>query len=110
MGRIVSIRAVTTESTTVNMRMFPNPVDPARGEVLTIDRLPNDVITLAIYTLRGERVDDLDHTVVYEPVTGIARWKGRIHDGRPAASGSYLVRVETKRGSLGKGVFLVARK
>jgi len=68
------------------------------------------VTALAIYTLRGELVDDLAHTITYQPVTGIARWNGQIHGGRPAASGTYLIRVETQRGSHGKGVFLVVRK
>lgn len=109
-GRIVAERAVTTETTTADMRVFPNPLDPGKGDILTIDKLPSDVTSLAIYTLRGELVDDLAHTITYQPVTGIARWNGQIHGGRPAASGTYLIRVETRRGSHGKGVFLVVRK
>src|SRR6185503_2610401 len=70
-GRILAQRAVTPETTTMNMRMFPNPFDPGRGETLTIDKLPGDVTKLEIFTLRGELVDDLTRTVAYEPVTGI---------------------------------------
>ena len=109
-GRIVSLRALTTESTVARMRIFPNPLDPGRGDILTIDRLPDDVTTLEIYTLRGELVDDLAHAVTYQEATGIARWNGHIHGGRPAASGTYLVRLATRRGASGKGVFLVVRK
>jgi hypothetical protein len=101
---------MTPESGLAHLRLFPNPVDPGKGESVTFDRLPADVDRLDVYTIRGERVAAFGEGVEYSPVTGVAVWYGRIGSGKPAATGSYPYRVHTKSGKTARGLILVVKK
>ncbi|MEK7474200.1 MAG: hypothetical protein AAB152_01080 [Candidatus Coatesbacteria bacterium] len=109
-ARIAAFRSVTSEVDLQNLRLYPNPVDPGKGETVTFDRLPADVDRLDIYTIRGELVASLGGGIDYSPVTGVATWYGRIRNGKPAATGSYPFRVHAKSGKTAKGLILVVKR
>lgn len=108
--RIVALRLQTTETDLAHVRVYPNPFDPNRGEALKLDRLPADVSSLRIFTVRGERVAELGDGVLYNPVTGQAEWPGTVRGGKPAARGAYVWRLETRSGKRGTGIILVAKE
>lgn len=73
---------------------YPNPLRPGRPghEQMTFDRLPLGA-TLRIYTLRGERVAELN-----EEGSGQAHWTGRNDSNQPVASGVYFIRIAGEGG------------
>ncbi len=109
-GRILMQRVVTGETTLKQVRVWPNPFDPSSGQRVTLDRLPNDVSRLEVFTLGGERLAALGDGVTYDADTGVARWEGHRRDGRAVASGTYPYRVGTKSGLAARGLILVARR
>jgi len=91
------------------VRVFPNPFDPNGGESFKLDRLPADVTRIELYTVRGERIASLGDGIGYNPVTGQAEWTGRVRGAKPAATGSYVYRIETASGKRGRGIVLVVK-
>ncbi|MCK6619673.1 MAG: T9SS type A sorting domain-containing protein [Calditrichaceae bacterium] len=85
--------SVSQHPATFELANYPNPFNPAT----TIHfRIPEQAdITMVIYNSRGQRIKMLlneplspgDHTI---------QWNGITEDGRPAASGIYWLRLESK--------------
>jgi hypothetical protein len=109
-ARLAAFRTVTTETGLTQFRLYPNPLDPGKGETLKIDKLPADVDALDIYTVRGEPVASLGHGITYDAPTGVAVWTGRIRGNKPAATGGYLLRMHSRSGKKGKGIVLVVKQ
>ncbi|MCK4806050.1 MAG: hypothetical protein KAT09_00315 [Candidatus Aegiribacteria sp.] len=67
---------------------YPNPFVPGAGEVLGIAGLPNRTLDFHLFDLRGE--------LVYESLSqnrDMFSWDGYDNNGRPVASGTYIVRI-----------------
>lgn len=109
-ARIVMVRAKTTEKDLFQVRVFPNPYDPGEGGVLTFDRLPANVKSIEIITLRGEEVGSLGHGIEYDSATGMAFWRGANRRGKTVAAGPYLFRVSAPGVKDRKGTILVVKR
>ncbi|MBL0361184.1 MAG: hypothetical protein IPP70_09025 [Elusimicrobia bacterium] len=83
-------RPLATTAGFTHFKGFPNPL--REGGTATFTDLPGDA-TLKIFTVSGEWVQ-----TVYADFTGQALWDGRDRDGRPAPTGVYLVRAESRGG------------
>ncbi len=66
------------------VKIFPNPVRPGFNGLITIAGLMYNTLV---------KITDIEGNVVYETVSqgGTATWDGRTLDGKPVASGVYLV-------------------
>ncbi len=84
--QIMQAQAATTLS---SIRVFPNPLRPARGDTdMRFINLPSQA-SIRFYTLSGELVQTL-----YSDNTGMASWDGKNASGRTVGSGVYFVIVE----------------
>jgi hypothetical protein len=84
--------------------VYPNPFNAA---VVVPYRVPGDAVdrrvVLRVHNLLGQPVRTLVDAV-RPPGRHTARWDGRGEDGRPVASGVYVVRLETPLHSLARKV------
>ena len=72
-----------------DIQIYPNPMRPSQGHTgINFTQLPPGA-RLRIYTLAGEKVNDLSADSV-----GHATWDGNNQAGQKAASGIYLVYVQ----------------
>ena len=69
----------------------PNPFNPATTIAFTVDR--RERVTITVHDAAGRRVATLASRV-FEAGVHSVRWSGGLDDGRPVASGTYVVRVE----------------
>ncbi len=79
-----------------SMKAYPNPWQPGAGgrfdaAAVTFTGLPNEA-RIKIFTILGELVRQIDVTAAD---AGTKTWDGRNSNGSKAASGVYLVRVES---------------
>jgi len=77
-------------------RVHPNPFNPTTTVEFTLER--GQMATVAVYDLRGRKVAVLADREFPAGDHGIT-WQGRDRNGRLAASGSYIVRLETEDGA-----------
>ncbi len=109
-ARIFMLRRLTEEQALDNIRVYPNPFNPGADLQVSFDKLPADVTLMEISTLIGQVVAKIGEGIQYQPLTGVANWDGRLASGKLAASGPYILRVETASGFRRKAVFLVRRR
>jgi hypothetical protein len=69
---------------------FPNPANPAVNLAFDLDR--ERELSLSVYDARGRRVAELRRGT-FGPGRHAVTWPGRDQQGRPVASGVYLVRL-----------------
>jgi hypothetical protein len=69
---------------------FPNPLNPSTTIAFTLGRAQD--LTVSIHDVRGRRVAELARGAFAAGRHTVA-WAGEDLDGRPVASGVYLVRV-----------------
>jgi hypothetical protein len=82
----------------------PNPFNPATTVAFTVDRTRE--LTVSVHDARGRRVAELARGV-FPPGRHEATWRGLDDDGRPVASGVYLVRLHGAGVESGRTVTLV---
>jgi hypothetical protein len=84
----------------------PNPFNPSTTIGFTLPDAPPRRVSLAVYDLRGRRV----RTLVDSALAGgdhRVHWDGRDEQGRTAASGAYLCRLEAGGSLLTRKMLLV---
>lgn len=82
-------------SSETEIRVYPNPYNPACTMPLRLLRLPGRAVQGTVINTAGKTLARFED--VWE---GDAIWDGRDAEGRPAAPGLYLIRVSTPRGWL----------
>ena len=83
---------------------YPNPFNA--GTTITV-RLPGRThAAVRIYDLLGRRIATLSEGT-QEPGTHPLYWKGTDETGRPMASGSYVVRLETTETTIARRLLLL---
>ncbi len=89
------------------LEIYPNPAVAARGILPTIyiGNLPADAPAL-IYDAAGNLVREIPHW--WKGHSGFVSWDGRNDDGKPVASGVYVVAAPSKEG-VAKGKILIVR-
>jgi hypothetical protein len=89
--------------------VYPNPIRPGSGSVQDAQVLRffdlTRVATIRIYTLRGELI----RTLTKNDRQLFVEWDLRNEAGRMAAPGIYLYRIESDKGSIIKGKFMIIR-
>ena len=73
----------------------PNPFNPATTIRFLLGA--EGPVFLAVHDVTGRRVRLLSHAVLAAGDHAV-RWDGRADDGRPAASGVYLISLQTRAG------------
>ncbi len=83
------VAAMTAATTPEDARVYPNPFYASRDGYVTLDQVPAGA-RVRVFTLRGEMLLD-------QPAgaTGLLTWGGTNRGGRPAASGVYLISIES---------------
>jgi len=76
-------------SSVKSVKIFPNPLRPARGDAAMVFSGLPATASLRIYSLKGELIREETTDAL-----GMARWDGRNRSGRYVASGVYFVFVE----------------
>ena len=89
--------------------VYPNPIRPGSGSgqdarVLRFFDLTREA-TIRIYTLKGELI----RTLTKNDRQLFVEWDLRNEAGRMVAPGVYLYRIESKKGSIIKGKFMIIR-
>ena len=107
--RIAMIRERTIESGFPNVRVYPNPFEPMKGGIISIDRLPGDASKIEFFTMEGDRVAAIGNGVEYRSDIGVATWDGKVA-GKYAASGAYLIRLSAPKVTTKTIVFLLVKR
>ncbi|MCK4667763.1 lamin tail domain-containing protein, partial [Candidatus Dependentiae bacterium] len=94
------------------VRVFPNPYRPNDGDIITgtpdsfiiFNHLPEDVETIEIYSIAGEKIATSDDTILINNAMNTARWNAANVSGSKVASGIYIYVIksptETKTGKI----------
>jgi len=90
------LRTRTTAVGFPAVRVYPNPFEPLKGGILSIDRLPGNVSGIEVFTIEGNRVASIGSGVEYRADIGIATWNGKV-DGKIVATGAYIVRLSAPK-------------
>lgn len=86
---LFQIMQASPSASVKSVKIFPNPLRPARGDATMVFSDLPAFASVRLYTLKGE--------LIWEGTTdasGIVRWHGRNRSGRQAASGVYFAFVE----------------
>jgi len=84
---------------------YPNPFNPATTIPFSLDMTAR--VTVSIHDASGRLVRLLAQERDFEAGRHELRWDGRDAAGRPASSGVYFYRLETKRGGAARAMLLV---
>jgi len=107
--RVAMLRERTTATGFPGTRIYPNPFEPMKGGILTLDRLPGNASKIDIFTMEGDKVAAIGNGVEYRADIGVATWNGKV-GGKAAASGAYLVQLSAP-GVKGKTlVFILVKR
>jgi hypothetical protein len=89
----------------VALENTPNPFNGATRIRFALPQ--SEVVTLAIYNVRGERVATLARGEALPAGYHVRWWNGRDETGRPASSGVYFCRLVTNSGALTRRMMLL---
>lgn len=84
--------------------LYPNPFIPGRGDVLGISGVPDAPAVISIFDLTGAQIFEYSSQGRDD-----FAWDGRTADGSPAASGVYMVVVESENYSSPQLKFALVR-
>jgi hypothetical protein len=91
----------------VSTRLLPGYPNPFNGAALIPFALHTEApVSLSVHDLLGRRVRSLV-AGKRAPGSHLAAWDGRDQDGRPVASGTYLIRLKTADGERARKLTLV---
>jgi hypothetical protein len=75
-----------------DVSVFPNPFNPTT--TVSFELPAPETVSIRIYDIRGSLVQTLENSPLAAGLHRIA-WDGRDHQGRPVASGIYLVHIKS---------------
>ncbi|MEF3694565.1 MAG: FlgD immunoglobulin-like domain containing protein [Candidatus Cloacimonadota bacterium] len=89
----------------ISLSSFPNPMQDGGSILIKLEEEANPA--LEIYNLRGQLIRSF-HPGALSRGTHQINWDGRDQSGKPAASGIYLLKLSTGRGTLCQRVLVVS--
>ena len=92
-----------------HIRAYPNPFKPGSGGDYDSDKINFDGLTqdahIAVYTLAGEKVVDLNKN----DESDLLEWDARNSNGEPVAGGVYVYKITNSKGEKRSGRVAIVR-